>query len=365
MNRSPSAGRPRATVPSYRLHRSSGNAVVTVDRRDFYLGPFGSDESRRKYGEIISQLAGGNRLNLLQATPAVSDDVGPSVAELCLAYLDFAESWYVKNGQQTDEVDCYRSLIRVFRELYGLKPLREFGPNDLRAVQAKMVELKWSRGFINRQIVRLRHMFKWAVGREMAGDDVLNRLKCVESLLAGRSKAKEGRKRGPVTPEQIEAVKGVLRSQKVKDLIDLQLATGTRPGELLMLTTGMIDRSGSIWTARLEHHKTEHRGKVRVLAFGPKAQVVLENYLQESEPDQLLFCIRRNTYSNIVRAACKRANVSPFAPHELRHTSATLIRDRFGSDAAQAVLGHSKPDMTAHYTSQTIALAVATAEKMG
>ena len=175
MSRS-SAGRPRASVPSYRLHRPSGQAVVTVDRRDFYLGPFGSDESRRKYGEIISQLAGGNRLNLLQAPPAVADDTGSSVAELCLVYLDYAESWYVKNGQQTDEVDCYHSLIRVVRELYGLKPLRDFGPHDLRAVQAKMVELTWSRGFINRQIVRLRHMVKWAVGREMVGDDVLNRL---------------------------------------------------------------------------------------------------------------------------------------------------------------------------------------------
>ena len=364
MSRS-SSGRPRASIPSYRLYRPSGQAVVTVDRRDFCLGPFGSEESRRKYGEIISQLAGGNRLNLLVAPPAAADDVGPSVAELCLAYLDYAESWYVKNGRQTDEVDCYRSLIRVVRELYGLKPLKNFSPNDLRAVQAKMVDLQWSRGFINRQIVRLRHMAKWAVGREMVGHDVLDRLKCVESLLAGRCEAKEGRTRGPVTPEQIDAVKVVLRSQKVKDLIDLQLATGARPGELLMLTTAMIDRSGTTWTARLEHHKMEHRGKIRVLAFGPKAQTLLGKYLQETNPDQPLFRIRRNTYSNIVRAACLRAEISPFVPHELRQTSATLIRDRFGSDAAQAVLGHSKPDMTAHYTSQTIALAVATAEKMG
>ena len=182
---------------------------------------------------------------------------------------------------------------------------------------------------------------------------------------AGRCEAKEGRTRGPVTPEQIEAVKGVLRSQKVKDLIDLQLARGARPGELLMLTTAMIDRSGKTWTARLEHHKTEHRGKIRVLAFGPKAQSLLGRYLQETTPDQPLFRIRRNTYSNTVRAACQRTAVRPFVPHELRHTSATLIRDRFGSDAAQAVLGHAKPDMTAHDTSQTIALAVATAEKIG
>ena len=128
----------------------------------------------------------------------------------------------------------------------------------------------------------------------------------------------------------------MLRSQKVKDLIDLQLATGDRLGELLMLTTAMIDRSGKTWTTRLEHHKTEHRGKIRVLAFGPKAQLPLGKYLQEDQPKQPLFRIRRNTYSNIVRSACKRAEIFPFVPHELRHTSATLIRDRFGSDAGHA-----------------------------
>jgi hypothetical protein len=33
-------------VPAYRLHRRSGQAVVTLDGRDFYLGIHGSPESR-------------------------------------------------------------------------------------------------------------------------------------------------------------------------------------------------------------------------------------------------------------------------------------------------------------------------------
>ena len=33
--------------PSYRLHKPSGKAVVTIDGKDHYLGDYGSAETRR------------------------------------------------------------------------------------------------------------------------------------------------------------------------------------------------------------------------------------------------------------------------------------------------------------------------------
>jgi hypothetical protein len=39
-------------VPKYRLHKTTGRAVVTIDGRDFYLGPYNSPESRAKYDEL-------------------------------------------------------------------------------------------------------------------------------------------------------------------------------------------------------------------------------------------------------------------------------------------------------------------------
>ncbi len=48
-------------VPGYRLHRRSGQARVIIDGRHFYLGPFGSPESRETYQAIARerQLARG------------------------------------------------------------------------------------------------------------------------------------------------------------------------------------------------------------------------------------------------------------------------------------------------------------------
>lgn len=357
-------GRRPATVPSYRLHKASGQAVVTIHTRTHYLGPFGSEESRRKYGELPAGAAPGERIDPL-ARSADPGDVGPSVAELCLAYLSHAEAHYVKDGQQTDEVDCYRSLIRVLIDVFGLLALAKFGPNQLRTVRDAMIARLWSRGYINRQINRLRHMVKWGVGQEMVDPSVLERLRAVEPLLAGRSEARETRPRRIVPAEQIRLVQEKIRSQKAKDLMDLQLLTAARPGELLSLTTALIDRTGATWSAQLKRHKTEHFGKARVLAFGPQAQQILAKYLRADAPDAPLFQIRRNTYENIVRRACGRAGVPRFVPHELRHTSGTMYHDRLGFEAARAMLGHSRPDMTAHYTDHMAQKAMEAAKKLG
>ena len=40
-------------VPSYRHHRPSGQAVVTLDGRDFYLGPWNSHASKDNYDRLI------------------------------------------------------------------------------------------------------------------------------------------------------------------------------------------------------------------------------------------------------------------------------------------------------------------------
>jgi hypothetical protein len=54
--------RSRTSAPSYRLHKPTGQAVVTVrttagERRDVYLGKYDSPESRREYSRIIAELA--------------------------------------------------------------------------------------------------------------------------------------------------------------------------------------------------------------------------------------------------------------------------------------------------------------------
>ncbi len=50
-------------VPSYRLHKLSREAVVTLDGKDFHLGPFNSAASKAEYDRLIAEwMANGRRL---------------------------------------------------------------------------------------------------------------------------------------------------------------------------------------------------------------------------------------------------------------------------------------------------------------
>jgi hypothetical protein len=49
-------------VPSYRLHKPSGNAVVTLAGKDIYLGTYNCPESREAYDRRIGEwLASGRQ----------------------------------------------------------------------------------------------------------------------------------------------------------------------------------------------------------------------------------------------------------------------------------------------------------------
>ena len=93
-------------VPAYRLHKPSGQAVVTIRtvsgaRRDVYLGVYTSSASRAEYGRLIAELA---------TAPALDRPTGPAgprvtVDEIVLAFWRFAEGHYRgPDGKPTDEL---------------------------------------------------------------------------------------------------------------------------------------------------------------------------------------------------------------------------------------------------------------------
>ena len=199
--------------------------------------------------------------------------------------------------------------------------------------------------------------------RKIFGEKMQNSLQAVAPLLAGRTEAHDNAPRHAVDQENIDAVRKLVR-QLVRDLIDVQLLTGARSGELLTLTTGMIDRTGDVWKATLADHKTVHHGQRRMIPFGPQSQLILAKYLS-ADPDKRLFAITRTAYCRAITRACETANIERWTPHWLRHTFCSRTREQFGIEAAQAVAGHSTSEMTLHYSSKMDKLASQTAAAVG
>ncbi len=351
-------------IPGYTLHKPTGQARTRVAGRDYYLGLYGSVESRQKYGELIARLASGVNIAATKLKAGTKIDAGQfTVNELCLAFMRHADQHYRKGGELTDEIDCYKSAIRPLVELYGHEMVNGFGPLALKVVRTKMVGKDWCRQYVNKSVNRLRHVVRWGVENELVEPATLQKLEAVSPLLAGRTEAIDYPARQPVPQDQIDAVRAVL-PERHRDLIDLQLLTGARSGELLKLTTEMIDRSGATWTARIVDHKTVHHGKERVLYFGPRAQLILARYIS-ADPSRPLFAVRRATYSNAIGKALKKLGLPHWSPHWLRHSFASRCREEFGLESTQSVLGHAKSDMTELYAQKSAKAACEVVAKIG
>jgi integrase len=356
-------------VPTYGLHKPTGQARCYVNGKTVYLGKYGSEESRIRFGEIVGKLVSGQIFDPIARTKSgsttcgESEDPGPSVAELCVVFLTHAETHYVKNGKQTSEVHILKSAMSPLKELYGMLPAKDFGPLALKAVRAKMIESGWCRGTINAAMSRIRRIFKHAIANELIEPSVLQKLQAVAPLLAGRTEAHDNAPRTAVSDKDINRVRKEV-STLIKDLIDIQRLVGARSGELLKLTSGILDRTGDVWVAELSDHKTRHHGQSRTLYFGPKAQLILKKYLS-ADPNKRLFKITGAAYRRAITRACDRLKIERWVPHQLRHTNADTVREEFGLEHTQAVLGHAKANMSEHYAKASGKKAAEVARRIG
>ncbi len=375
----------KARIPAYCYHKSDDSAVVYINRRPVYLGRYGSPESRKKYGEVIAEFLGGSVVHPSAATPAVSLK---SVGELCLQFVREKLPKY-----SVAEQHCQRGAIKILVELFAETATADFGPLRLRTVRQAMIDKGWGRSFTNKQMKRLKYLFRWGVSWEYVPASVADALATVDALKSGETDAPEPRTRSAVPVEKLKAIRDHLRG-RTRDLFDLVLLSGARPGELISLTTEMIDRSGEVWSATLKSHKTAHFGRVRTLHFNKTAQGLLLPYLQ-ADPSQPLFTVRRSTFGNAVKAASEvafgmpdelrkpaknltveqRADVRKRAiewrrknvitPHWLRHCAASKLADELGIEAAQRVLGHADSVMTQLYTRAANKKAIEAVQRLG
>jgi len=206
-------------------------------------------------------------------------------------------------------------------------------------------------------------VFRWGVSWEMVTEPVAASLATVRILKAGETAAKESTPRRAVQQSDIDAVAAQLKPL-YRDVLSLLGLTGARPGELVGLRMRDIERTSEVWRAELKRHKTSHKGKRRILYFNRTAQAILLRHLK-ADPDALLFPCRRDNFGTAVKRACIRAKVTPFVPHEIRHTTATKLVDHVGLEGAQRVLGHSEAAMTLHYSRAAEKQAVEAVKKLG
>lgn len=352
--------------PKYRHHKARNLAKVTIHGRDIYLGPYNSPESWKAYADVLAAFQRGSSADAIFASLKSGTPTSPTerpassqmtIGELALKFFEHAKVYYAsRDGSSSGRVSNVRTALREVNKLYAGLIVGEFGPRKLQNVRAAMVSRGLARQYINDLISIVTLMFSWGVAQEFVPADVMAPLREVRSLRNGKTDAPEARKMKPVPLADFEKTLDQL-SGVVRDMVQLQLLTAARASEIRVMTPGAVDRSiPGVWCYQLYEHKTEHHGKDRRIFIGPKAQQVLLPYL-DRPADAYCFTTGRasnkpyskDSYARAIKRACTRAKVTPWAPRQLRHSQATLIRDKYDLESAKVVLGHSDLRVTELY----------------
>src|SRR5260370_4959178 len=273
----------RSKPPSYRLHKPSGKAVVTLPdgrggRKDVYLGVHGTPESRQQYQEKVIEWECLSRP--LFPPPAQAKTPDLTVNELLLAYFEqHVKTYHLKDDRPTSEQHCIRAALRFLKEMHGHRRAVDVDSLALEAVRDAMilpyartvmkadpatgnpVAVKkncrgLSRDTINKNLSRLKAVFKWGARRKLIPAPVYNELTCVPHLSAGRTAARENEPVLPVPDHVVEATLPHL-PQVLADMIRVQRLTGCRPGEVVQLRASYLARTGPICAVRPPSHNDQ------------------------------------------------------------------------------------------------------------
>ena len=409
--------RPRSKAPQ-RTYHISGQSVVRIGLRDYYLGPHDSSESIRRYAALITVYQ-ANGLTLpedfdastldlqaaamfeQQATEVVAceqEALPITVKHVTACYRDHIAGKYANNPQEHHR---HSRLCDQLDAKFGDIEAAEFGPVRLKAFRDDRVAEGLARKYVNRLVNCVILIFRHSVASELIGIAAIDRLKTLEPLRYGQTAAPET---DPVEPVDIEHVRrtAAYLTPVVKAMLRVQIATGARPKEVCMMRPRDIDRSGQVWLYRPSSHKTSWRGKSKAIPLVDDAREAVTDFLNR-DPDAFLFspaesmawrramgAAKRKTamncgnragsnrkadpqrlprdrydaqsYRQSIQRAAKAAGVPQWHPYQCRHLTATTIRAALNIEDTQALLGHSKAAMTEHYARKSLEAATRAAQ---
>lgn len=416
------------TEPKYRHFKPRDIGFVCwKNKRHYFTGsPFNSIESKQAYYDFLAANCGTGQPAVAAPVEVIKLPTTPpaelTIAELAGMYLAAHETTI--HGKRS-EFNNYRRILLLLVERFGQLPVSEFGPRKLKSLQSWLAETdqvreyrngarkltntrtyRLTRGTINHLIGNLKRVFKWGVSEEHVRAEQLTGLSTVRGLAFEKSGAREVDPKQPVSWKTVSKILPKL-SPVIADMVRLQWYTGCRPRQVCTVRPCEIDTNKTPWGWTPGRHKNTHRGQSLVIFLGPLARRILKPYLAR-DPESFCFSPREAITARVVRrghkvkstmskfglhynvdayskailygiaslvdpairppfthAKFEAASLTYWTPHQLRHSRGTEVREQFGLEAAQAVLGHASLAATQIYAKKRMELARDVAAKSG
>ncbi len=277
--------KPKSLKPPALLHhKPSGRAYVMArddqgNRRMVYLGAHGSAASERAYRQFLSEFYAGHPARVPQ--PKQLAAAAPfTVEDLCTEFMLYAESRYRReDGTATKEAlnfaHAFRHLLKLYRDI----PAEQFDVTMLEAVQMDMVRDGLARSCVNSRTARIRRTYRWAARKKLVSATTWHELQTLPGLRRGEHGVRESPPIDPVPEADVEEVLPFL-SKQIATMVRLQMSTGCRPGEMIVMRMAMIDRTDpEAWIYR-PPHKNSWRDQDRTIPLLSGDQELLRPFLR-------------------------------------------------------------------------------------
>ena len=316
------------------------------------------------------------------------DDEGVGVIDFTrLTFNDLADFYlkhYAKPAEYTDgkkvaglrDYKIARSFVKLFRQGFGAKKLREIKYQDIanyRAYRLKVVTQHKRQRTIsawNREASVLRRMLNiaiqqgWITANPFNGGDSLiqasferrretiltiNEEKRLLAACDGMREINYTRKGKEITAK-IENGRSHLKAFLIA-LLD----TGARKGEMLKLTWRFVDFENRLLTFQAPTTKVLKTRQVSITQrLYKELQKLWENSVKnfDSPVFEITDNVRKSFASACKDAGIKHGGIDGLTLHCLRHTAATrLVQNGMNPQLTGRLLGHSQPQTTYRYLS--------------
>jgi len=347
----------------------------------------------------------------------------PLIEELWGAYQEWLAGpiAYMKHGRKTSEPASISAACKIVSEIFGDKVAEHFGGRDLAAVREAFIAKKWVRKTINKNLKRVRGMFRWGVAQDLLPPVVVERLMAVK----GVSKSEANVRGIPIEEKIVGVSRAVVEAtlnatdESGKPFVPAVLATmvrvhwqlGCRAEDVVLLRTKDIDCDADLdpgqngrnwlWTPTWPEtgrptSKTEHVEDKpdQVYWIGPLCQQLLKPLLDFEEKERYLFPTPRRgkapgrvwhgrystgSYRKAITRCIERINahraekakrqgkpaelLPAWTPLLVRHGRLTEVRAYAaahglnGAEAAQAISGHQQLSTAEIYAEKSAKLA--------
>jgi integrase len=264
-----------------------------------------------------------------------------------ISFADFASVWWkrVAHTLKPRTQERWQGILN--------KHLKPAFPGALRAITAaaaesyiaRRVENKASASTINREVTVLKHMFKRAVMWEYLSNNPIAGMKDL------REPAGRARFLGIEEIDQLlnafewEGARSPLVRHYLKPLALVAMNTGMRRNEILGLTRRSVD-----WSNRVVPLEETKNDTPRPVFLNDVALDALRSLPARLDTDRL-FPFSPNQVTMAFRRVVKRAGISDFRFHDLRHTFASYqAMSGVAARGLQALLGHKDARMTMRYS---------------